>query len=699
MALIKKRNSMKIIKAITLIVLFISSVKIMAQEVNDKKIFDEGKLRERVEKEFKKRNIPIEEIDAELNALKEKLRESQRLNEKLFDEIFKNNTAANNEKGKNSSVGSQSLTSDLCSVPVSERNALMAFFNAAGGPQWYNNTYWGSSIAVCNWYGVFVENGHVIGIRLDNNNLVGSIPPQITGLPYLRGLTLYQNHLTGPLPTELGQLTELRGVWLSGNPLNTIIPASLGLLTELTTLGLSSCDLTGSIPPELGQLDKLTSFDISFNELSGAIPNELINLNKLQSIRFQYNHLTGEIPSQLFSASPYLYSIYIGYNDLTGPLPLMYTNNIETLNLGPNKLSGAIPSSLVTMPKLKALILLGNNLEGTIPDFTNHTPTFTHFDIRQNKFRFIDFRDQFNAYMNWTHPTAGDAFLYSPQKKTDEEEIYYVHYGENVTLTMCEDNRFLPGDTFQWYKLKHVFLPSPTWVPEIIQGATQRTYVLQNFSIYDAGRYICISKRTNPAMTNNSTNPARNLSLERNIIRLDIYVPEPCYDCTSFDLLKNEKYLVSGWVKQMDPANPHAQYKNYDKGVIAVSFTDKFNVPIGTVQKFYPSGGIIDGWQRVIGEFTVPDNVDDIHLELLNESTDSKMVYFDDIRVFPSRGNMKSFVYDQKTQRLMAELDENNYSTFYEYDQEGGLIRVKKETEQGVFTIQETRSNNAKIAN
>jgi hypothetical protein len=44
----------------------------------------------------------------------------------------------------------------------------------------------------------------------------------------------------------------------------------------------------------------------------------------------------------------------------------------------------------------------------------------------------------------------------------------------------------------------------------------------------------------------------------------------------------------------------------------------------------------------------------------------------------------------------MAELDENNYATFYEYDLEGGLVRVKKETEKGVYTIQETRSNSPK---
>ncbi|MBI3883032.1 MAG: hypothetical protein HY305_02130 [Sphingobacteriales bacterium] len=40
----------------------------------------------------------------------------------------------------------------------------------------------------------------------------------------------------------------------------------------------------------------------------------------------------------------------------------------------------------------------------------------------------------------------------------------------------------------------------------------------------------------------------------------------------------------------------------------------------------------------------------------------------------------------------MAELDENNYASFYEYDDDGTLTRVKKETERGIKTITETRS-------
>ena len=54
---------------------------------------------------------------------------------------------------------------------------------------------------------------------------------------------------------------------------------------------------------------------------------------------------------------------------------------------------------------------------------------------------------------------------------------------------------------------------------------------------------------------------------------------------------------------------------------------------------------------------------------------------------------MNSFVYDDRTMRLMAQLDENNFATFYEYDDEGTPIRVKKETERGVMTLKENRQS------
>ena len=56
-------------------------------------------------------------------------------------------------------------------------------------------------------------------------------------------------------------------------------------------------------------------------------------------------------------------------------------------------------------------------------------------------------------------------------------------------------------------------------------------------------------------------------------------------------------------------------------------------------------------------------------------------------------GSMITYVYDPITLRLMAEMDERNYAKIYEYDEEGKLIRVKKETEKGIMTIQQTNEN------
>jgi hypothetical protein len=89
--------------------------------------------------------------------------------------------------------------------------------------------------------------------------------------------------------------------------------------------------------------------------------------------------------------------------------------------------------------------------------------------------------------------------------------------------------------------------------------------------------------------------------------------------------------------------------------------------------------------------FELPSNVKSIKIRLMSEETAA--VWFDDIRVHTYDGNMKSYVYDSRLLKLRAELDENNYATFYEYDQEGSLIRVKKETVKGIVTLKEVRNH------
>ena len=161
--------------------------------------------------------------------------------------------------------------------------------------------------------------------------------------------------------------------------------------------------------------------------------------------------------------------------------------------------------------------------------------------------------------------------------------------------------------------------------------------------------------------------------------------------CGSFKPIPGKQYIISGWTKERH-ITPQ---KSYNIAKIKVVFELVNGNSITTEEKvFGTSGGIIEGWQRIIGEFTVPSNAKSIGVTLFADNTVE--AFFDDIRVHPFNGNLKSYVYDYSSSRLTSELDENNYATFYEYDKEGGLVRVKKETAKGVYTLQETRSGNYK---
>ena len=144
--------------------------------------------------------------------------------------------------------------------------------------------------------------------------------------------------------------------------------------------------------------------------------------------------------------------------------------------------------------------------------------------------------------------------------------------------------------------------------------------------------------------------------------------------------------------------DPDYQVDDYKKGLIEIVYRNTAGqiLPNEGRINFKAKGAIIDGWQRISASFRIPGDAYTMEIKLRNTSSEGVNAYFDDIRVHPFNSNLKSFVYDPITQRLQAELDENNYATFYEYDKEGGLIRVKKETERGIYTIQETRSGNYK---
>ncbi|XP_027367298.1 receptor-like protein EIX2 [Abrus precatorius] len=90
----------------------------------------------------------------------------------------------------------------------------------------------------------------VVNIDLSENNLVGSIPNEITWLTGLHGLNLANNRLKGQIPKMIGDMKSLESLDVSHNLLSGTIPNSMIALTSLSHLNLSNNNLSGPIPKD-----------------------------------------------------------------------------------------------------------------------------------------------------------------------------------------------------------------------------------------------------------------------------------------------------------------------------------------------------------------------------------------------------------------------------------------------------------------
>ncbi|MBL4707004.1 MAG: hypothetical protein JKY48_01000 [Flavobacteriales bacterium] len=144
----------------------------------------------------------------------------------------------------------------------------------------------------------------------------------------------------------------------------------------------------------------------------------------------------------------------------------------------------------------------------------------------------------------------------------------------------------------------------------------------------------------------------------------------------------NNTYIVMGWVKEESPVN---QLINYNAGIqIWIN-----GAAVPTIEK---RSNIIDGWQRIELTFEIDAAFPEGTSAEIRLVAGRFNAYFDDIRVHPFDSEMEAQVIDAVEQRPMASLDNRNFATIYQYDEEGNMIRTIKETERGKQTVQESRT-------
>lgn len=136
---------------------------------------------------------------------------------------------------------------------------------------------------------------------------------------------------------------------------------------------------------------------------------------------------------------------------------------------------------------------------------------------------------------------------------------------------------------------------------------------------------------------------------------------------------------------------PHSTYRAYawikGDGQLQISSG-------GTVSNSTIISENIDGWNLHYVFFKTPPSPDISTFSILfNDATPATPSFLDDLKMQPSSSSMETYVYDRKSFRLLAKLDDRNFSERYVYDEENNLIKINQETERGVITLKESRSN------
>ncbi len=165
------------------------------------------------------------------------------------------------------------------------------------------------------------------------------------------------------------------------------------------------------------------------------------------------------------------------------------------------------------------------------------------------------------------------------------------------------------------------------------------------------------------------------------------------YDQPMLKMYKDKKYIASMWISR--DKDKVSSIANVNDNLVVPGFmsgADFTPMAKGKNSNEYTVtlGKVIEGWQKVDLEFYSSAENPTIAFQF---NPGSNNLYVDDIRFSPKTGGITTYVYDPVKFWLKASLNVDNYATFFFYDEEGNLTIKKQETENGIFTITESRGH------
>ncbi|RID71613.1 hypothetical protein BRARA_C03540 [Brassica rapa] len=269
---------------------------------------------------------------------------------------------------------------------------------------------------------------HVTSIVLKAQDLQGSLPKELAGLPFLQEIDLSRNYLNGSIPPEWGTL-PLVNISLLGNRISGPIPKEIGNITTLTSLVLEFNQISGKLPPELGNLQKIERILLSSNYLTGDIPSTFSKLTTLTDFRISDNQFIGVIPDFIENWTE-LGKLVIQASGLVGTIPSTIGPLGKLTDLRISDLNG--PGSpfppLQNMTSLKTLILRNSNLTGELPAYLGSITTLKLLDLSFNKLS-GPIPETYSALSNV------DNIYFTSNMLTGEVPSWMVDKGDKIDLT------------------------------------------------------------------------------------------------------------------------------------------------------------------------------------------------------------------------------------------------------------------------
>ena len=275
----------------------------------------------------------------------------------------------------------------------SDRDALIAFYNATDGPNWTDNTNWCSDEPLDTWYGITTDSeGRVTRISLANNGLSGATGNTLAPLTALTTLLCSNNNLSN---LDLSNNTALTHLYCENNSLSDLdlsnntalryLYCENNNLSELDLSGNTALTLLSCYSNSLSELDlsgnvALTDLHCSYNNLSEL---DLSGNTALASLDCGSNNLSDlDLSNNVALTRLYCFDNNLSNLDLSNNTALTsldcYNNNLSNLDLSNNV---ALTTLWCYSNNLSELDLSNNTALTSLSCFGNN---MTVLDIRNN---------------------------------------------------------------------------------------------------------------------------------------------------------------------------------------------------------------------------------------------------------------------------------------------------------------------------